>query len=1448
MPEGAALDSQATTLHIDGVTLHFKIVPGPAGWGGMLAPPPRIWPAPPPAHVNSAAAGTRYGYSSLAQILPSPQDKGDEQQQAGGVFPEEPLKHRKETKQSNATDWRRKERSRIKTEPGITPCQVQEVTTSSKHEQNGNTIPVGIAVARQRIQQSTPPPLTVLTCEERSTNQVTGWSGPPHWQYPGVDQSLPVQVPPLQLGRDPISGQLLILPSGNLGDSMQRTVLWPGGSTTGGSSQPPPLVMPSPQPVLLSDRYVTLAPPPSTAPSGHHHHHHHHQEKRRSHDHSTTTIHGSSSGGLAVGLFPPPPPPQAPFLMMPFSHQNNSLLLSTHLTEHNLNTMVVTNHQLSESAVLNPMEVLTSPVDGFGGGSMIQQLPPSVVISHTETNSFVRSDINAVYPPQHQEQTQTSLPQQPTIQQEQIVVKEEIEQGDEVVEEEAIEEEVKTEVMDASNQTESPVEDDEESEVEEDVIVKLEDKACTTVEEEPQEPDISGLELLSSIAQFEKSSNEESFELPLPEIPQKCEEKIPEDEWKEDHVQEGMQCGLGLLCSVAERCLEEEVVEESFEPKSFSSVIDPVVDDYNERKEENEDLSEVENLSNDGENSSEKELRLSIIPEKKGEWFASTERGRDKLKIKITRRPGRPRKKTKIRKRKSPNRCEPPVLQPWSASPDGATSPLTSPPTLTPHKRKLSHDLSQESDEGSSSSSGHPPPLSPACSSSSSSKKRKVGRPKKRGDESPQETELMVTKSLPSNKAIERILANKSGISNHTPSPSPPPSSSNIGSQNKIKPKLKAEAKVKEWHDDEELDLSPGKENGLDDPLPSRSPLWKSPTKPKAVSLSPPRKPKVKVDKKIKKEEEIVVRPEPVTDKPTDPIAAKSPQVVSPVPMKPSHRPAIKTASTSVVKPQKNISKSPQHTPSPPSQPSPKRERCVPQVPDCKLTEEQLKSLPCRILSITNGQFYPGEVTKIIAPDIYEVHIYKERCRKPQILCRDEILSSSVAEVHCPEDMFLPSGTRVCAYWSQQYSCFYPGRVVFDSGSGQVPIDFDDGDNGTIERTSVRFLPQDYPLVEPQNPLGKRKRYSSTTSSDSHKNNDTIETCTEPENISISSAETEEKVEITNSEFLEKNNKKINEETSQDEAEKNSVIDGDGADEIMSVLQNFFQSEKQEALEKERKNRHGEKIHKHHKHHKHREGCKTHKCKHKHLRSRKHKHSRDESKKKESEPVTDKSSDIGTPSPNCDKEDKEKNKSEEVLMNGSNSSITGPKSKIAAFLPEKHEMWSWVGTGVKKGRPLGPRGKGLRICYKAIQRGKEIISVGDCAVFVSTGRPDRPFIGHIESFWQYQMKKNMTVRVSWFYHPEETIGCPDKLPYPGGLFRSPHLDNNDVQTISHRCEVLPFTKFHEKAEANPGFVDSVYENHETYYLAGHYEPAAAKLDLEPEVEAECDVKGLMKNP
>lgn len=99
-------------------------------------------------------------------------------------------------------------------------------------------------------------------------------------------------------------------------------------------------------------------------------------------------------------------------------------------------------------------------------------------------------------------------------------------------------------------------------------------------------------------------------------------------------------------------------------------------------------------------------------------------------------------------------------------------------------------------------------------------------------------------------------------------------------------------------------------------------------------------------------------------------------------------------------------------------------------------------------------------------------------------------------------------------------------------------------------------------------------------------------------------------------------------------------------------------------------------------------------------------------------------------------------------------------SKIAAFLPAR-QLWAWCGKGVRRG---AQRGRGKKQFFKQIQRGKEVISVGDSAVFLSTGRPDRPYIGRIESLWETS-SNNRVVRVKWYYHPEETIGCPE-LIYP----------------------------------------------------------------------------------
>lgn len=63
----------------------------------------------------------------------------------------------------------------------------------------------------------------------------------------------------------------------------------------------------------------------------------------------------------------------------------------------------------------------------------------------------------------------------------------------------------------------------------------------------------------------------------------------------------------------------------------------------------------------------------------------------------------------------------------------------------------------------------------------------------------------------------------------------------------------------------------------------------------------------------------------------------------------------------------------------------------------------------------------------------------------------------------------VPTGTRLCAYWSQQYRCLYPGKAIdsenYDETSGFVSVEFDDGDSGKIRLENIRLLLSDYPVV-----------------------------------------------------------------------------------------------------------------------------------------------------------------------------------------------------------------------------------------------------------------------------------------------------------------------------------------------------------------------------------------------
>lgn len=443
------------------------------------------------------------------------------------------------------------------------------------------------------------------------------------------------------------------------------------------------------------------------------------------------------------------------------------------------------------------------------------------------------------------------------------------------------------------------------------------------------------------------------------------------------------------------------------------------------------------------------------------------------------------------------------------------------------------------------------------------------------------------------------------------------------------------------------------------------------------------------------------------------------------------------------------------------------------------LTADQL---PLRVLMAKGSVFHAGQLSAIEAPDVYGITIDGERRHRPDIFSREEIIKNTILEVKPRSSSDVPEGSRICAYWSDLYRCLYPGTVTAgtDTDDRFISVEFDDGDSGRIAITDVRLLPPDHPVSvseKPSSTLPKRKRRSSGS----------IE-----QQITEKTMQSVVKVE----KFPEK------------EADEPIVrLQDDVA--VTTDVQEEVQKDQQRDPEQERrhlKKRRREKLrrlqslaadgttHKdlsrdrngsdeshHHRKRKHR---------HHHKKHRKHKH-----RKKQRNPSTD------------------------------------SNSQMAKLLPEKL-LWGWASEG--NTRP-GQKGRTKKIFHVAIRRGREVIKVGDCAVFLSTGRPDRPYIGRIVSLWQ-AANGGSQVRVKWFYHPEETISCSAKLKYPGALFDSPHEDTNDVQTISHKCEVLAVDEFKQRLDNDPSCLNNIYENNELFYLAGYYDPTCMSLTMRPGVE------------
>jgi len=183
----------------------------------------------------------------------------------------------------------------------------------------------------------------------------------------------------------------------------------------------------------------------------------------------------------------------------------------------------------------------------------------------------------------------------------------------------------------------------------------------------------------------------------------------------------------------------------------------------------------------------------------------------------------------------------------------------------------------------------------------------------------------------------------------------------------------------------------------------------------------------------------------------------------------------------------------------------------------------------------------------------------------------------------------------------------------------------------------------------------------------------------------------------------------------------------------------------------------------------------------------------------------------------------------------SSSDSEDGKGGIASFLP-KDQVWKWADKGQR-------RSKG-RVYHRIIERKEDKLDIGDSAVFLSTNCPDQPYIGRLESMWETASgTKNVGVR--WYYHLAE-VECSvasdrqkmGRIRRPkGALFESNHYDENDVQTISHRADVLPFERFVEAKQIDHDLDDD--ESNDKYYLAGTHNAIEKTVQFAPGV-LKCD--------
>ncbi|XP_023388531.1 trinucleotide repeat-containing gene 18 protein [Pteropus vampyrus] len=615
----------------------------------------------------------------------------------------------------------------------------------------------------------------------------------------------------------------------------------------------------------------------------------------------------------------------------------------------------------------------------------------------------------------------------------------------------------------------------------------------------------------------------------------------------------------------------------------------------------------------------------------------------------------------------------------------------------------------------------------------------------------------------------------------------------------------------------------------------------------------------------------------------------------------------------------------------------------------CIIDKDELKDGLRVLIPLDDKLLYAGHVQTVHSPDIYRVVVEGERGNRPHIYCLEQLLQEAIIDVRPASTRFLPQGTRIAAYWSQQYRCLYPGTVVrgllgLEDDGDLITVEFDDGDTGRIPLSHIRLLPPDYKIqcAEPSPALlvPSAKRRSRKTSKDTGDSKDggapgseepgakargrgrKPSTKAKGDRAAVleEGASTDEVASAPLA--LEPISTPASKKSSPEPVDKRakapkprpvppqpspapSAFASCPAPEpfgelpapapapaplvTMPITMPATRPKPKKARAAEEPAGKGARrpaeqaellVKLDH------EGVTSPKSK----KAKERRGMKGKARKlfykaivrgKEVVRIGDCAVFLSAGRPNLPYIGRIQKKPRAIwpqvqldpgggcfqthsgvhapglgflLCPGSflqkETCLWGtgsPRSFQSTFYRLRNDRRKYFSPGFKLQR-RGMKGKARKLFYKAIVRGKEVVRIGDCAVFLSAGRPNLPYIGRIQSMWE-SWGSNMVVRVKWFYHPEET--SPGKRLHEGqhwdqksgrslpaalrassqrkdfmerALYQSSHVDENDVQTVSHKCLVVGLEQYEQMLKTKKH-----QDSEGLYYLAGTYEPTTGMI-------------------